>query len=224
MSVDFNFLLSQSIIIPILVALIRFKKINKVHYPLLLLLLIGLMTELASRICINAFQTNAPVIKIYSLVECCIILYQLYLWKNSSRYTRLFFSLIIVCVVFWIIEVVVFKNINTFSPYFRVFYAFVIILLCINQINSMMFYQNVSLLKNPVFIICLAFIILFLYQIILEASYYVSADVQSSVANEIIMGFSYINFFINLMCAAGVYFMGSGKDDLYNHYFNGRLL
>lgn len=222
MSVDFNFLLSQSIIIPIIVALIRFKKISKVYYPLLLLLLIGLVTELASRICINAFKTNAPVIKIYSLVECCIILYQLYLWKNSAKYMRLFTSLLIVCAAFWVIEVIVFRNFNTFSPYFRVFYAFVIILLCINQINSMMFYQNVSLMKNPVFIICLAFIILFLYQIILEASYYISSDVQSSVANEIIMGFSYINFFINLMCAVGVYFMGGSKDDLYSHYFNGR--
>lgn len=222
MSVVINFLLSQSIIIPIIVALVRFRKIGKVYYPLLVLLLIGLLSELASFICINAFKTNAPVVKVYSLLECCIILYQLYLWKNSSKYTRLFASLIIICVVFWIVEVVIFKNINTFSPYFRVFYAFVIILLSINQINSMMFYQNVSLVKNPVFIICLAFIILFLYQIILEASYYVSADVQSPVANKIIMGFSYINFCINLMCAVGVYFMGGSKDDLYSHYFTGR--
>src|SRR6202012_844429 len=222
MGVDFNFLLSQSIIIPIIVALIRFRKIGKVYYPLLLLLLIGLVTEVASRICINAFQTNAPVIKIYSLVECCIILYQLYLWKNSSKYTRGFAILMAVCFIFWVVEVIVFKNINTFSPYFRVFYAFVIILLCINQINSMMFYQKVNLLKNPVFIICLAFIILFLYQIILEASYYIGSDIKSPVANEIIMGFSYINFFINLMCAVGVYFMGGSKDNLYTHYFSGR--
>ena len=222
MGVDFNFVLSLAIIIPIIVALIRFKKIGKVYYPFLLLLLIGLLSELANRICINAFKTNAPVIKIYSLVECCIILYQLYLWKNSSKYTRGFAILMAVCFIFWVVEVIVFKNINTFSPYFRVFYAFVIILLCINQINSMMFYQKVNLLKNPVFIICLAFIILFLYQIILEASYYIGSDIKSPVANEIIMGFSYINFFINLMCAVGVYFMGGNKDDLYSHYFNGR--
>jgi hypothetical protein len=224
MSVDINFLLSQSIVIPIIMALVRFKKIDKVYYPILALFLIGLMSELASRICIDTFKTNAPVVKIYSLIECCIILYQLYLWKNSAKYMRLFVSLAAICIVFWIVEVVVFKNINTFSPYFRVFYAFVIVLLCINQINSMMFYQKVSLMRNPVFIICLAFIILFLYQIILEASYYISADVQSPVANQIIMGFSYINFFINLVCAAGVYFMGGSKDDLYSHYFNGRQL
>ena len=221
MGVDFNFLLSQSIIIPIIVALIRFRKIGKVYYPLLLLLLIGLVTEVASRICINAFQTNAPVIKIYSLVECCIILYQLYLWKNSSKYTRLFAWLMIICIVFWVVEVIVFKNINTFSPYFRVFYAFVIILLCINQINSMMFYQKVNLLKNPVFIVCLAFIIFFLYQILYEASYFIGSD-ESEVANKIITGFGYLNFFINLMYAVGIYFMGGSKDDLYSHYFNSK--
>jgi len=119
------------------------------------------------------------------------------------------------------VEVIVFKNINTFSPYFRVFYAFIIVLLSINQINSMMFYQKVNLLKNPVFIICLAFIIFFLYQIIYEASFFIGSD-QSEVANKIITGFGYLNFFINLMYTAGIYFMGGSKDDLYSHYFNGK--
>lgn len=221
MGVVFNFVLSQAIIIPIIVALIRFKKIDKVYYPFLALLLIGLLTELASFLCINAFKTNAPVIKVYSLIECCIILYQLYLWKNSVKFNRTFISLLVICIVFWIVETIVFKNINTFSPYFRVFYAFVIVLLCINQINSMMFYQNITLLRNPVFIICLAFIIFFLYQIIDEASLFIGSD-QSAVANKIIMGFGYLNFFINLMCAVGVYFMGSNKDDPYSHYFSRR--
>jgi len=221
MSVVINFILSQALIIPLIVALIRIKKIDKVYYPLLILLLIGLLSEFVSFACINAFKTNAPVIKIYSLIECCIILYQLYLWKNAIRYRRMFIVLGLVCLIFWVIETIIFKNINTFSPYFRVFYAFVIVLLCINQINAMMFYQNVALLKNPVFIICLAFIILFLYQIIYEASYYIGSD-KSEVANKIIMGFSYLNFFINLMCAAGIYFMGSSKGDPYSHYLNGR--
>lgn len=221
MGVVINFVLSQAIIIPIIVALIRFKKIDKVYYPFLILLLIGLLTELASFICINVFKTNAPVIKIYSLIECCIILYQLYLWKNSVKFNRTFISLLIVCAVFWIVETIIFNNINTFSPYFRVFYAFVIVLLCINQINSMMFYQNVTLLRNPVFIICLAFIIFFLYQIIDEASLFIGSD-QSAVANKIIMGFGYLNFFINLMCAVGVYFMGNSKSDPYSNYFNRR--
>ncbi len=221
MGVVINFILSQAIIIPIIVALIRIKKIDRVYYPLLLLLLIGLLSEFVSFACITLFKTNAPVIKIYSLIECCIILYQLYLWKNATRYRHMFIVLGLVCVVFWVVETIIFKNINTFSPYFRVFYAFVIVLLCINQINAMMFYQNVALLKNPVFIICLAFIILFLYQIIYEASYYVGSD-KSEVANKIIMGFSYLNFFIYLMCAAGIYFMGGSKDDPYSHYFNVR--
>jgi len=93
MDVLINFILSQAIVIPIIMALIRIKKIDKIYYPLLILLLIGLLSELASFICINVFKTNAPVIKIYSLVECCIILYQLYLWKNVARYRPMFIML-----------------------------------------------------------------------------------------------------------------------------------
>jgi len=215
-----NFLLSQAIIIPIIVALIRFKKIDKAYYPFLILLLVGFLTELASFFCINVYKTNAPVLKIYSLAECCIILYQVYLWKNSAKYNRTFVVLVIICVVFWVAETLLF-TINTFSPYFRVFYAFIIVLLSINQINSMMFYQSVTLVRNPVFIISLAFIIFFLYQIVDEASLFIGSD-QSAVANKIIMGFGYLNFFINLMYAVGVYFMGNSKDDPYSHYFNRR--
>jgi hypothetical protein len=120
--------------------------------------------------------------------------------------------------------VIIFKNINTFSPYFRVFYAFIVVLLCINQINAMMFYQNVVLLKNPVFILCLAFIILFLYQILYEASYFIGSDksIVANVANKIIMGFSYLNFLIYLLCAVGIYFIGDSREDQYSRYFNGQ--
>jgi len=100
-----------------------------------------------------------------------------------------------------------------------VFYAFVLVLLSINQINAMMFNHEGSLLKNPRFILCLGFIIFFLYQIIYEASYYVGSD-KSEVANKIIMGFGYINFVINLLYAIAIFLITDKKEDGYDHYFN----
>jgi hypothetical protein len=222
MGVVLNFLLSQAIVIPVAVAILRIKKLDKSYYPFFILLLMGLFSEVSSFASIELFKTNAPVIKIYSLVECCLILYQLYLWKNSTKARRLFVILAGLCIVFWVIECIVFLNINTFSPYFRVFYAFVIVLLSINQINSMMFQHNTPLFKNPKFIICLAFIVFFLYQIIYEASYYISdskSDPANGVANKIIIGFGYINFIINLTYAVAIYFMTAKSEEGYNHYF-----
>jgi hypothetical protein len=182
-------------------------------------LIIGFLTELASFVFIDAFKTsNALVIKIYSLLECCLILYQLQLWKNVKKYRQLFIFLYGICIAVWVVENIVFLNINVFTPYFRVFYAFVIVLLSINQINSMIFNHEGALFKNPRFILCLSFTILFLYQIVYEASYFIGSD-KSVVANKIIIGFGYINFVINLMCAVAIYFINRENEEGYNKYF-----
>ncbi len=177
------------------------------------MLLIGLLAEIVSFILINTHNlSNAPVIKIYSIIECCIVLYQFYLWKRTVKYKYLYLFLAGACTVFWLIEVVIFSNLNTFSPYFRVFYAFIIVLLGINQINAMMFYHNDTLLKNPKFVISLGFIIFFLYQIIYEASFFIGYD-KSVVANKIIIGFGYINLFINLIYGVAMFLITQKNKD-----------
>jgi hypothetical protein len=219
MNILVSFLLSQSIMVPIIMGTIRIKRLGKMYSPFFLLLLLGFLAELASFIFIDAFKmSNAPVIKVYSLLECCIILYQLYQWKNSTKYLQLYISLAGICVLFWIIESIVFININTFSPYFRCFYAFIIILLSINQINAMMFNHEDALFKNPKFILCLSFIVYFLYQIIYEASYFVGSD-KSIIANKIIIGFDYINFAVNLLYAVALFFIPANNKNIYNQYF-----
>jgi len=216
----FNFFLSQAIVIPIAIGAMRLKRLDKNYYPFYILLLLGLVAELASFLFINVFKIgNASVIKVYSLLECCIIIYQLYRWQNSDRNKKLFTLLAGICIAFWVIESIFFLNINTWSPYFRVFYAFVIVLLSVNHINSMMFNDDIVLIKDPTFIICLGFIIFFLYQIIYEASYFVGADSNNSpVITKIIVGFGYINFAFNMLNAIAIYFITVKPEDGYSQY------
>lgn len=214
-----NFFLSQSLLIPIIVGFVRLRHFNINYRPFFILLIIGFFAELASFIFIDQFhKSNAGVIKIYSLLESVILLYQFYLWKDERRRRLIFGFLWTACLVFWMVEVVLFNNLNTFSPYFRVFYAFVLVLLSINQINSMIFYHEGSLFKNPRFILCLGFIVIFLYQIIYEASFFIGSE-QSTVANKIIIGFGYINFAINLLYAVAMFFITGKKND-YSRYFS----
>ena len=214
-----NFFLSLSIVIPLIVGVIRIKRLGKMYFPIFLVMIIGFLTEIASFVFIDTFRTsNAMVIKIYSLAECCLVLYQLQLWRNSTKDKRLFIFLYVICVLVWIVENIVFLNINAYTPYFRVFYAFVIVLLSINQINSMIFDHEGPLFKNPMFIFCLCFTVLFLYQIVYEASFFIGSD-KSVVANKIIIGFGYINFVINLVFAYAIYFIGGKTEEGYNRYF-----
>lgn len=221
MDILINFLLGQSVMIPVIMIIILIKRLDKTYYPFYMMILLGFFAELASIVLIHSFKiSNAPVIKIYSLLECCLILYQLYLWKSSTKSNLFFIVLTAICVVFWIVETLVFSNLNTFSPYFRVFYAFIVILISINQINAMMFYHQGPLFRNPRFIICLGFTIFFLYQILYEASFFIDSS-KSSVANKIIIGFGYINFIINLWYAVAIFYIDGRKNEKCDQYFNG---
>ncbi len=191
--------------IPLGIGLTGIKSWGKLYCPFFILLLLGFLSELISFIVINNFKAgNAPVIKIYSLIECCLVLYQLYLWGNKKAGKRLFLFSLFICVAVWLTDNIFFLNINNFSPYFRVFYAFVIVLLSITQINAIMVKPDGLLYKNPKFIISFAFIIFFIYQIIYEASFYIGSD-KSIVANKIILGFAYINFGVNMLYAVAAF-------------------
>lgn len=115
----------------------------------------------------------------------------------------MFISIAAMCIAVFLIDNVVFANLAKFSPYFRVFYAFVVVLLGINQINSMMVNQEQTLFKSPVFVLSLAFIIFFTYQIIYEASFFIGSD-KSVVANKIVLFFAYINVAVNLLYALSI--------------------
>jgi hypothetical protein len=200
MKTVFTFLLSESILLPIIVGLLAIKKIKDCWLPFFFVLLLSFTAELISYYDIEYLRTsNAIVINIYSLCECCLIIYQLYI-LNNRRSPVIFFGLIASSVIFWLTENIAFKNINSFSPYFRVYYAFLIVLLSINLINRCMVDQRNSLLKNPIFVLCLSFIIFFTYQIIYEASFFIGSD-KSTVANRIIVLFSYVNAIINVIYA-----------------------
>lgn len=221
MAIIINFLLSQSILIPIIIGLIRLKHFNKIYYPFFALLIIGFFAELCSFVLIEGFnESNIWVVKIYSLLESLIIIYQFYLWKDEGRRPAIYISFWIGFTLFWLTEAVIYSRPGEFCPFFRVFYAFVIVLFSINQINFMMFNHDGALFKNPRFISCLGFIVIFLYQIIYEASFFIGSE-QSAVANKIIIGFGYINFVINLLYAVAMFFITDKKND-YNRYFSGQ--
>lgn len=105
----------------------------------------------------------------------------------------------------WITENILFNKIETFSPWFRVTYAFVTVLLSINEINYLIVQDNKNLIRNARFLVCLGFIIFFIYQIIYEASLFVGSDTVFSL--QVIFMFNYINAFVNLIYAIAVLFV-----------------
>lgn len=200
------YLVSQIVMIPLVIGLIRFNKTVSSYQPFLLLLALAFISESISFICIEVLSTsNAIPFNLYGLAECMVVLYQFYVWGFLKRKRLLYITLVVGLTATWTFENLIFAKIEDFSPVFRVTYAFIAVLLSINEINYLIVQDNKSLLRNSRFLICLGFIIIFIYQIIYEASFFVGSDTVMTL--RIVFMFNYINAFVNLIYAIAVLFI-----------------
>jgi hypothetical protein len=214
------FLISQTVLIPLLIGLIRFNRTVASFQPFLLLLALAFISETISYICIQILDTgNAVPFNLYGLAEAMVIMYQFYVWGFLKRKRSLFFILTGGLTTLWFTENLLLNKIETFSPVFRVAYAFIVVLLSINEINFMIVRDNKNLLKNARFLVCLGFITFFVYQIIYEASYFVGTD-TSALSKKIIIMFNYINGFVNLIYAIAVLCIPVKEAYYFNKHFD----
>ncbi|HMH22157.1 MAG TPA: hypothetical protein VK563_10285 [Puia sp.] len=196
------FLISQSILLPLIAGLIRLRRIGKGYQPFFILLVIGFLTEILSFVLIKAFHTsNAIPINIYILVEWTLIAIQFHLWGFLKQRKQLFYGFLIVTALVWAVENLFFGMITQFSPWFRLFYSFLIVLLSVNKINYMITYDNRNLFRNPSFLICIGFIIYFLYMILYRWAIEVSVPGKSDISYKIIFLIAYVNALTNSIFA-----------------------
>jgi hypothetical protein len=216
-----SFLISQTILIPLIIGVIRFPKIDSTYYPFILLLLMGFTAEAISFICRMGFHARTDVpINIYGLIECIILLFQFHTWGFLRHRKSWFYLLLTFFILTWITENIIFGKIEDFALVFRVSYCFAVTLLCINQINYMIVQQDgKSLFVNAKFLICISLIIYCVYEIIYDAAYFIGKN-NSAAATKIIDLFNYMNATVNLLFGVAALLIPEKKSDLYfNRHF-----
>jgi len=197
-----NFFIGQSILLPLIAGLVRIRRINGMYQPFFILIATGFLTEIISFISIRwIWKSNAIPSNIDALLELSIIIWQFYIWHPTKQRRWVFYSIWIICALCWVTENIAFGKITTFSPYFRFLAAFVIVLLSVNKINFMITHDNRNLFRSPAFLICIGFIIYFIYKILYEWSFQVSMDSSTEIARTIVFWMAYINVLTNIIYA-----------------------
>ena len=198
----FTWLISISIVFPLIAGLIRFRRIGKSYQPFFILVVVGVVTELINGyVCYVKHSSNAVISNAYILVEWLLILWQFRVWGFLQARNNVYYALLAVTCSIWITENLVLGHLGEFSPYFRFFYYFLIVLLSVNKINFMITHDNRNLLRHPGFLICIAFIIFFIYKIIYEWAYQTSLFGATEITSKIIMLDGYINALTNIIFA-----------------------
>lgn len=199
----FLFLLSEIILLPLIIGLVRLRRIKKSSYqPFFALIVLGAFWELLNVFLIKVLHgQNIASTNIFCLLEWLLIAWQFHNWGLLRNRKSLFYIVLAIPCLVWITEYLIFGQLNHLSPYYHVLYCFLIVIFSVNTINFMITHDYRILFKNPTFLICIAFIIYFIYRILFNWAYQTSLKGATETTSFIIMLFGYINALTNVIFA-----------------------
>jgi hypothetical protein len=134
-------------------------------------------------------------------VEWLLIAWQFRVWKLLHTRKVLFYILLAIPCIVWVVEDLFLGQITNFPPYFRVVKALMVVLYSVNTINFMITHDYRNLFQNPTFLICLGFIIYFIYRIVFQWAFETSRLGATETSTFIIMLFGYVNALTNVIFA-----------------------
>ena len=198
----FIFLISQTILIPFITGLVRRKRIGHGYQPFFIVIVAAVAAEILDFYLIKVrHHSNAIPNNIYALIEGTLIVWQFHVWGLLRTKKAWFYGLILLLFLTWVVENLVCGHITEFPPYFMFLYSLRAVLFSVNKINYMITHDNRNLLKRPDFLLCIGFIIFFIYKIVYEWAYQVSLYDETRVTSIIIAAFAYINALTNVIFA-----------------------
>ena len=200
-------LFSFSIFIAGIIAIFRFKDINKVYYPFLYCIWLGCINEALSYILVRAHYNSSINNNIYVLAESLFILLffkNLGLFKNSAI---LFYCMLTSYILGWSTENFMTNSINSLNVYFTIFYSFTIVLMSVSTINELISSSSTNILRNPVFLICAGFIIYYTLKVLVHSFWLYGLNSSRNFLLKVYIIMIYVNLLSNLIYALAVLWM-----------------
>lgn len=196
MNIDLEFILVYAILIPGIVALFRLKQINRIYYPFICLIWMGIVNEIISYITGTVYQNNAVNNNIYSLCEALIILILFKRWHLFDKRPAFFTVLFCLLILMWFVENFVLQRITDFNSYFTIAASFLTVLMSITLVNQILVSEKRHLARNPTFIICICFILFYSYSAAIEIFWKYEQAEDLELGNNIFNVLIYLNLLI----------------------------
>ena len=203
---ELSAVLSLVIGVPAVIGLVKINRLEKSFQPFIGLLWLGLINELISIHYAYQYRNNMANYNVYILAEFMLILSLFKSWKLFTN-NKLYISLQIVLVIAWYIESFYVNTILSLNRYCLIFFSFIIVVCAIFQVAYMIFSHTNKLLQHSKFIICMAFIVFFIFTIKAESiglyGLQLSQDFRIKVQKLLI----FVNLFTNLLYILAVIWM-----------------
>lgn len=168
MSFTLKYISAFSIAIPFVTSIIRYKKLDKRFNPFIWVIWVGMSTEITSTLLIKFGYTNDWLTNIYILVEG-ILLFELFRrWQLLGQHRWFYLTLLGLVISGWIVEWYIRGSIYPPFSIFNIYSRFAIVLIAVQGINAVLFKEPTDVLKNPVFLLGVGFVLFFTLEILIE--------------------------------------------------------
>jgi len=204
-----NFLFSLTIAFPAIIGLVRYRNADTSYRPFFYYIFYSLVNELFVGLYIvphASRHTNIISWQAFNLLECLLLLVQFYYWQRFRNYKKVILVLLGLAVLGWVAENFIFSSIYDFNPVFLITYSFILVLLSINTINDQVVNYNRSISRNALFIICVGFVIFFIYTIVVF-TILATNNSHNKAFSSVFEIRVYINALTNILYAIGIYFV-----------------
>lgn len=198
--------LNFSILLPGIIAAIRFTKIEQRYYPFIFCLWIGCFNEALSLwLMLHRSQTLVNS-NIYVLIESVLLTW---FFKKAGvlKTNNHMFITVSLLVLFWIAENFVFSSILMNSTYFRIFASLLIVAFSIQLLSDIIFDVKQNLLKSPEFLLCCCFIIYFSFKALDQAFVIYGSTRDMNFLIKVYNIMLYINLGVNLLYIPAILWM-----------------
>jgi len=189
--------------IGLIYAFIRRERLLTNYKPFYVYMIVAVASDLVIKFLISLGFKSALFSNCYVLIEFPIFLWLFYNW--SSRNNKIYFiGLFLIGVVIWIFDNLVINTIFQINSYYRIYYSIVLILCSVNQLNKVIFRDNITLWKNATFLISIASVVYYSYRVFIEGLFLFQQEFSNEFFKAVYFIMTIVNFLAHLIYTLAV--------------------
>jgi len=201
MTFELSAAFSLSVGIAAIISWVRLKKTDSAYLPFFIWLWIGFLSEVISILLMIRGYSNTALYNFFSLFEAIIITWQFKRWRLFGNNNLIYYCCQLLYILSFCAEIIARGNAYEFVSFFIVEYSTIIVFIAIGVINSVIFKDPMPLFLNPLFLICMGWIIYFTYMALIEIFWVYGLNKSSTFRIRVYDIFAFINLFTNLLFA-----------------------
>jgi hypothetical protein len=200
----FLLLLRSSILFPAIAGIVRFRKIDPVYYPFIFLMWAGALNEIVGTLLSFTIRNNTYSFNTFTLIEALLITWQFRKWNLFSKNINIYHSLIFLFTGGWLVYFFILGYINTFNSHFLIMQGFILVFMTVNYLNKLISKAEGSLVKDPRFIICIAFLLYFTINCTLASFWLFDFELPPELRTKVFSIIAWMNVFGNLLYTVAI--------------------